>query len=64
MFTYFDFDQVSPGFAKKGSLPIYEMTQRLYIGGLPPEITEKDLQATFGHFGGIPQVEIIQDNKV
>jgi len=36
---------------------------KIYVGNLPYEVTEEDLESTFGQFGGIESVALIIDRQ-
>ena len=38
------------------------MNQKIYVGNLPYEATDGDLQSLFGEFGGITEVKLIMDH--
>jgi hypothetical protein len=37
---------------------------RLYVGGLSPEVTKETMEKMFNRFGGLENIDMVQDNKV
>lgn len=37
---------------------------RIFVGGLSPEVTERDLQRTFGRFGEILDCQVLFSNLI